>query len=434
MVQFRYQGRAASGDTVEGTIDAESRQQALRQLSASGLFPSSLVAGTKPGNGSSLPVALPTPARQETTTQAPASVDVTAGAASTDTRSQLAVRIKRKEITAFTRELATLLGAAIPIPSALEGLGAEEEGEAMRAVVLDLLARVRRGESLSQSMAAYPRCFPSFYTSMVEVGEEAGQLDKVLVDLADLLEQEEETRGAVLTAVAYPLFVLALGILTTFVLLAFVLPRLFEMLGGMTDVLPLPTQILLTISDFFQQYWLYTLIIAGALVVGIRGGLRSDSGAMLWDTMKIQLPLLGPSFRASAVGRFTRMLGILLRSGVSLLPGLEIVRKTVGNRFIAQHLGEVAEETRGGDSLAGPLRRTELFPSTLVKMIAVGEETGRLDEMLLRVAAIQDRQLRERSRTLISLLAPLLILIVGGVIGFIVIALLLPIFQMSRGL
>ena len=344
------------------------------------------------------------------------------------------IRIKRKEVTAFTRELATLLGAAIPIPSALEGLGTEEENEALRGVVLDLLARVLRGESLSEAMATYPRTFPSFYTSMVEVGEEAGQLDKVLVDLADLLEQEDETRGAVLTAVAYPLFVLGLGILTTFVLLAFVLPRLFEMLGGMTDVLPLPTQILLIISDFFQQYWHYVLFGMAGLALLLRGALTSPAGALAWDSIKIRLPLLGPSFRASAVGRFTRMLGILLRSGVSLLPALEIVRKTVGNRLIAQRLADVAEETRGGDSLAAPLRRTNLFPSTLIKMIAVGEETGRLDDMLLRVADIQDRQLKERSRTLISLLAPLLILVVGGVVGFIVIALLLPIFQMSRGL
>jgi general secretion pathway protein F len=328
--------------------------------------------------------------------------------------------------------MATLLGATIPIPAALEGLALEEENQALEAVILDLLSSVRMGTSLSASMERHPRLFPSFVTSMVRVGEESGALDKVLADLSELLEHEDETRGDALAAVAYPCFVLVLGAVTTFVLLAFVLPQIFQMLQGMVDVLPLPTRMLLAASAFFQSYWPWVLGGSLAAVLLVRGYVRSPAGALLWDAWKLRLPVVGTVFRAAALGRFARTLGILLRSGVSLLPALEIVRNTVRNRFVARSLVQVSEEARGGDSLALPLRKTRLFPPTLIQMVSVGEETGRLDEMLLKIAGIEERQVRLRSRTLISLLAPALILVVGTVVGFIVIALLLPIFRMSQ--
>jgi type II secretory pathway component PulF len=225
-----------------------------------------------------------------------------------------------------------------------------------------------------------------------------------------------------------------MGVLTTFVLLAFVLPRLFGMLQGMMDILPLPTLILLQVSSFFQNYWPWVIAGGLAAVLASRWYFRSPAGALLLDRLKLNLPVLGPVFRASALGRFARTLGTLAHSGVSLLPALEIVQNTVGNRVVARSIAQVAEETRGGDSLASPLRKLGLFPPTMVQMIAVGEETGRLDAMLLRVASIQERLLRGRSRTLISLLAPALILVVGALVGFIVLALLLPIFKMSQGI
>jgi general secretion pathway protein F len=414
MMSFRYKAIEPGGSAVTGLVDADDRRGALGLLAGRGLFPTSLEECSAPAR-----------------VHAPAAPAFSRPAAAPAGRRE-GGRISRKEITAFTREMATLLNATIPIPAALHGLGQEEENPALRAVIADLGASVRGGNSLSDAMAAYPRLFPKLYTSMVQVGEEAGALDRVLADLADLLEHEDEVRGEVLGAVAYPAFVLAMGIITTFVLLVFVLPNLFGMLDGMTDALPLPTRILLAVSSFFEKEWPWVLLGTTAAVFLIVRWLKTPSGALLKDTWKVRLPVVGPVFRASALGRFARTLGTLTQSGVSLLPALEITRNTVGNLSYAAAIDQVAEETRGGDSLATPLRKLGLFPPTLVQMIAVGEETGRLDAMLLRVATMQERLVRARSRTLISLLAPAMILVIGVLVGFIVMALLLPIFQMSQ--
>jgi type II secretory pathway component PulF len=415
MASFRYQAREAAGGMVTGVIEAEDRQGALSLLAGRGLFPSRLETANGGSRAPAGEASTPTP-----TAAAPPAPASRGG------------RIARKEITAFTRELATLLEATIPIPSALQGLAEEEENAALREVIAELGAAVRTGKSLSEAMEARPRLFPPIYTSMVAVGEEAGALDKVLQDLADLLEHEDEVRGEALSAVAYPAFVLGLGIVTTAVLLVFVLPRLFGMLEGMAAALPLPTRILLAVSRFLQANWPWVLAGTAVAAASARSWLRTPAGALWWDGAKMRLPAVGGVFRASALARFARTLGTLARSGVSLLPALEISRNTVGNRVYARAIGQVAEETRGGDSLAAPLKKLGLFPPTMVQMIAVGEETGRLDTMLLRVAAIEERQVRGRSRALISLLAPALILVVGALVGFIVMALLLPIFQMSQ--
>jgi type II secretory pathway component PulF len=329
--------------------------------------------------------------------------------------------------------MSALLGAAIPIPQALDGL-AEEENPALRDVILKLAESVRKGASLSAALEEHPSLFTKLYVSMIRVGEEAGVLPKVMADLADLLEHEDEVRGEVVSAVAYPMFVLGFGLVTVTVLLTWVMPRLFGMLQEMLQVLPLPTLILLRLSGFMHQYWLGVLLGLSGLVAGIWYYRRTAEGAELWDRAKLQLPVMGSVFRAAALGRFARTLGTLAKSGVSLLPALKIVENTIGNRVLAKQVARVAEETRGGDSLAGPLRKMNIFPRTVVQMIDVGEESGRLDEMLLKVAEIEERHMRARTKTLISLLAPALILVVGALVGFIVIALLLPIFKMSSAI
>lgn len=415
MNAFRYEAIEASGNTVRGVIEAEDRKTALQLLGRNGLFPSALE-------------------RSEPEREAAASAVQRPGAAAPPSSAPVPGRITRKEITAFTREMAALLGAAIPIPQALDGLGEEEENRALRSVVLRLSESVRKGASFSSALDEHPRLFSKLYVSMVRVGEEAGALQKVMVDLSSLLEHEDEVRSEVATAVAYPAFVLGFGILTVTILLTVVMPRLFTMLQEMLQVLPLPTLILLSISRFFQRYWPAVLTGVAGLILGVRWYRKTPHGAEVIDRLKLGLPIVGPVFRSAALGRFARTLGTLARSGVSLLPALKIVENTIGNRVLAQQVARVAEETRGGDSLATPLRKLGLFPRTVVQMISVGEESGKLDEMLLKVADIEERHMRARTRTLISLLAPILILIVGALVGFMVIALLLPIFRMSRAI
>ena len=416
MTAFRYQAVEGSGAPVKGVIEAEDRKSALQLLSARGLFPSELQVSNGNGNGaaSATPIA---PLKAERRAEF-----------------RLGTGIKRKEITAFTREMAALLGAGIPIPQALDGLGQEEENPALREAVAKISDSVRKGISISAAMEEHPRLFNKLYVSMVRVGEEAGVLPKVMTDLAELLEHEDEVRGEVRAAVAYPLFVLGFGIFTVVILLTVVLPRLFSMLQDMLDTLPLPTLILLRVSGFFRHYWLPVLVGTVAVTAGLRWYLRSPAGALAWDKLKLRLPVMGSVFRAAALSRFARTLGTLVKSGVSLLPALKIVENTIGNLMLANLIAQVSEETRGGDSLAAPLRKLGIFPKTAIQMINVGEETGKLDEMLLKVADIEERHMRARTKTLISLLAPALILVVGALVGFMVIALLLPIFKMSRAI
>jgi len=202
----------------------------------------------------------------------------------------------------------------------------------------------------------------------------------------------------------------------------------------MLDILPLPTLILLKVSSILHQHWLSMIITVVGIVAGLRWYVRSPRGAEAWDRLKLRIPVMGAVFRSAALSRFARTLGTLIRSGVSLLPALKIVENTVGNLILAKMIAQVAEETRGGDSLATPMRKLGVFPKTVIQMINVGEETGKLDEMLLKVADIEERHMRARTKTLISLLAPALIIVVGALVGFMVIALLLPIFKMSRAI
>ena len=412
---FRYQAVEATGAAVQGAIEAEDRKSALQQLSRRGLFPSTLELCSCKDKDQPVTVVLP---------------------AESGRRFYLAFGkgIRGKEITAFTREMSALLGAGIPIPQALDSLRQEEENPVLREAIRQIAASVWKGAALSAALDEQPRLFGKLYVSMVRMGEEAGVLPKVMTDLAGLLEHEDEVRGEVVAAVSYPVFVLTFGLLTVTVLLTVVLPRLFTMLEEMLTVLPLPTLILLKISGVLHRYWPWLLAGLVAIAAGLRWYLRSAAGAVAWDKAKLRLPVIGPIFRTAALGRFARTLGTLVKSGVSLLPALKIVENTIGNQALAAQIARVSEETRGGESLAGPLRKLGIFPGTVVQMIDVGEESGKLDEMLLKVAEIEERHMRARTKTLISLLAPVLILVVGAIVGFMVIALLLPIFRMSRAI
>lgn len=411
MTKFRYQAIEANGTAATGLVEADDRKAALHQLSQRGLFPSVLEpcpGAASAGGLISLPAENPL------------------------NNLSFGSRVKRKEITAFTREMAALLESGIPIPQALAGIGDEEGNPAFRKVLQEIAESVRKGAALSAAMEEHPQLFDPLFVSMIRVGEEAGALQHVMTDLAALLEHEDQVRSEVLSAVAYPAFVLAFGIFTVVILLAVVLPRLFSMLQEMLDILPLPTRILLGTSTFLQQYWIPIIVTVTATAFAVRWYLRSPDGKLLWSRLKLQLPVIGSVLRSAALGRFARTLGTLLRSGVSLLPALRIVEHTTGNASLAKMIADVAEETRGGDSLAAPLRQLGVFPRTVVQMISVGEETGKLDVMLLKVADIEERHMRARTKTVISLLAPALILVVGALVGFMVIALLLPIFKMSQ--
>ncbi len=413
MIRFRYKAVQANGSSADGFIDAENRRDALKLLDGQGLFPSLLEVDASKSRSSKSPRSYV----QKLQTQK---------------SFRLGSGIKRKEITAFTQEMAALLEAGISIPQAMVAMKEEIDNPALKEVVNSLWESVHKGVALSAAMEAHPQHFSSLYVSMIRVGEEAGALHQVMQDVADLLEHEDDVRSEVVSAVAYPMFVLGFGVFTVILLLTVVLPRLFGMLTEMMDVLPLPTLLLLNASGFIQKFWWLILMLVGGAVYGIIRFAKTPKGGFKIDGWKLKIPLLGPVFSSSATSRFARTLGTLARAGVSLLPSLKIVEFTIGNKVLADSIAQVTEETRKGDSLAGPLGKAGLFPKTAIQMIHVGEETGKLDTMLLKVADMEEKQMRARTKTLVSLLAPLLILIVGAIVGFIVIALLLPIFKMSQ--
>lgn len=412
MTEFRYYAVEANGTSVAGVIQADDRKSALQQLGQRGLFPSKLELNSANGAVSKT---------------APAKPGAYAGIS-------FGQGISRKQITSLIREISVLLKAAIPIPQALDSLGEEEENPALKAVILKTADSVRKGAALSAALEEHPKSFGILHCSMVRVGEEGGVLPKVMSDLADLLEHQDDVRSEVRAAVAYPIFVLCFGIFTVTILLTVVMPRLFSMMQEMLPVLPLPTLVLLKVSHALNHYWPWLLAFLLAVTFGGRWYWRTPRGAVQWDYLKLRLPLIGPVVRAAALGRFARTLGTLAKCGVSLLPALKTVENTIGNRVLARQVAGVAEETRGGDSLAAPLRKLGLFPRTMVQMIDVGEQTGKLDEMLLKVADIEERHMRARTKMLVSLLAPALIIVVGSMVGFMVIAILLPIFRLSHAI
>src|SRR2546430_2557528 len=271
MSEFRYHAIEINGVPTKGVIEAEDRKTALQLLGNRGLFPSSLEVCSSAGEATTSAGRLP---------DAPTS------------KIRFGARVGRKEITAFTREMGALLGASIPIPQALDGLGDSEENPALRAVVLKISESVRKGASLSAAMEEHPRLFSKLYVSMVKVGEEAGVLPKVMADLAELLEHEDDVRSEVKSAVAYPLFVLCFGIATVTVLMTVVLPRLMGMLQEMLTILPLPTLILLKVSGFLHQYWLWLAIGTAAALGGLYAYLRTPKGAEMRDRTKLRLPVI----------------------------------------------------------------------------------------------------------------------------------------------
>ena len=413
MMRFRYKAIQADGIDSDGFIDADDRRDALKRLDVQGLFPSLLEVDQE--SASSIK-----------------QVEPSSQGNATSSSFRFGSGIKRKEVTAFTQEMAALLEAGITIPQALAAMKEEIDNPALKAVVQSLWESVHKGIALSTAMEVHQKQFSSLYVSMIRVGEEAGALHQVMQDVAELLEHEDDVRSEVVTAVAYPLFVLGFGVFTVILLLTVVLPRLFGMLNEMMDVLPLPTLVLLSVSGFAQQFWWLILLVTGGGSYGLFAYSKTPRGRLTLDRLKLRLPLLGPVFTSSATSRFARTLGTLVKAGVSLLPSLKIVESTIGNQVLSDSIAHVTEETRKGDSLAAPLGKAQLFPRTAIQMIHVGEETGKLDVMLLKVASMEEKQMRARTKTLVSLLAPMLILVVGALVGFIVIALLLPIFKMSQ--
>jgi type IV pilus assembly protein PilC len=338
-------------------------------------------------------------------------------------------RVNLKDLAVFSRQFATMINSGLPLLRTLGILETQSESTELKRVVNDMRLEVEKGSSLSSSMAKHPRAFSKLYISMVKAGETSGNLDQVLLRLADQIESEVALRHKIKSAMTYPIVVMVMVSLILAAMLLFVVPTFKDLYSSLGGTLPLPTRVLLAVSDAFRKFfWLFGLVAFG-LAYAFRKWKATDKGALKWDKIKLKIPIFGTLFHKAALSRFSRTLSVLTRSGVPILQSLDIVAETVNNALIAEAVKDVQSSVKEGESLAAPLSRHEVFPPMVVQMLAVGEETGALDTMLEKIADFYDDEVTAAVESLTSLIEPVMIGIVGGAVGTIVICLYMPLFN-----
>ncbi len=338
-------------------------------------------------------------------------------------------RIRPRQLAILTRQIATSLEAGLPLLNALQVVGAELDHAPSRALLKHLGERVQKGVSFSDALAEYPTVFSPMYVRLTRVGETGGMLDAVLSQLADVLERAAELRERVKTASIYPAILLLVGLASVTIIVTFIVPSILASLGTDKVLLPWPTRVLMAATDCLTAYW-WLLFggIAGAALLWRRFVTRG-AGRVRWDAVKLRTPILGRLIRQADAARFARSLGILTKSGVTITQALSVVGDTIQNTVIRRAVGDLAASIQAGESIAPPLQRSGQFPALLVQMVRVGENAGRLDEMLLRAAAIHESEARVTLDRLVNVLPVVLILVLACVIGFIAAALIVAILE-----
>ena len=404
MPVFEYKGVSSGGRNVSGVLDGESLKSVRAKLKKDGIVILDI------HEGRSL--------------RATRSLDISIGAG----------RVRLIDVANATRQLSTLLGAGIPLMEALNVLVEQEEKAKLKSVLASIRDSVREGASLGEALKQHPRVFSGLYVNMVSAGEASGALEVTLARLADFLDEQVSFRGKLGAAILYPALMTVVGIGMLIFIFTFVMPRVVGMFTEMKQQLPLITVALLAVVRFFSSFWWLLLVLAGTAVYYGRQYARTPEGKERIDEGLLKAPLAGPLIRMIAVSRFARTLGTLLQNGVPMLTALEIVQSVIGNTVLAGAVKQARENVREGESIADPLRRSGLFPPAVVQMVAVGEKSGELEKMLLKVADSFDRTVDNRIAGLMSLLQPLIILAMAAVVGFVVVAIMLPIIDMSSGI
>lgn len=396
MPTYTYIAKAGPQETVSDTMQAESKGMVIKRLKEQGLFPV-----------------------------------IIEEASSGETPRKKRRLLWRPDTAEFTRQLAELIQAGIPLSKALSLLRSQEQNPGMQELLGSLEEGVLHGLSFSDALAQSPRFFSSFYLTMVRIGESSGHLADSLDRLAEFKEKEGALRAQILSALAYPSFVLAVGLFTVFFMVTFFIPRLSLVFADLNQDLPGLTRLVIGVSRFFQKSWWLLLALAGAAGVAARSFLRQDALRLGIDRLLLRLPLVKGAVQKMETSRFAYAFGVLLRNGVPMVSALRVIGLTVENRVFRQSLSGFESQIRKGKDLSACLREAGIFSVVLVNMVTVGEESGELGDMLLRAAGIFEAQLNRTLKTLVSLLEPLLILLIGGVVVIIVFAMLFPIFEMN---
>jgi general secretion pathway protein F len=409
MPLFSYKAADSSGKIVKGSLDARDESEIVGQLQDMGCIPIRImsVQKSRPGSFFSLP-------------------------GSISSLIPSLNRIPTKDIMLFTQDLSTLLGAGLPVDRTLAILKNVTERPVLKEIISDILKDVQGGSDLSEALLKHPRAFSKFYVNMVRAGESGGVLEPVLERLGVFLETSHDLKEYIISSMVYPLFLVFVGGISIIIMLTFVIPKFSIIFSDMGQAMPLSTQLLLGFSGILRDYW---WVMAGALGLTwfftVRY-LKTPVGRLRVDRYLIEAPFIGRLIVMVAVARFARNLGTLTRSGVPILQALKLVKEIVGNKVIVEKLAQAYEMVKEGERLSRPLAESNMFPSLAIQMISVGEETGKLDVMLLRVAENYEKAVKNMIKRFISFLEPAMILAMGLVVGFIVISMLMAVFSMNE--
>jgi len=339
--------------------------------------------------------------------------------------------ISSRDINTFTRQLASLIKSKVQLVKALEILSRETQNLRLKKIIADLRDEVKEGKQFSEALVKYPKYFSRVYVNMIDSGEKGGVLENILLRLVDFADKEEEVKAKIRAALAYPLLMLVMGIMTIFVMITFVMPKLIKLFSDMGQSLPLATRVLIQVSDFARGYWYWVVLFIVLLISAFKKLHFMERKKIPLERIKLRLPLLGRYILMRETARFCRTLSLLISNGIPIRDAISATVPTLGNRALEQDLRIVSKDLASGISVAKSLAKIPFLPGFVISLIGVGEEAGRLDEALGEVAASYEKQLDEQMKVMSSLIEPLMILTIGLVVGFIVVSMLLPIFQIS---
>ncbi len=406
MYTYSYKATDPAGKIVTGTLEATEEKEAVANLQSMRYIPIRISLAKRNRIGPD--------------------IDLSKGIAS------FFNRVSTKDVVVFTQDLSTLLEAGVPVDRALSILIDVAEKDRFKDVIRDVLKNVQGGSYLSNALAKYPKVFSSFYVSMVRAGEAGGVLDDVLKRLGAFLESSQDFKDYIKSTMVYPIFLVFVGGVSIIILLTFVIPKFSVIFSDMRQVMPLSTRILLGFSAALKKYWPVILGGLGIMYFLMTRYIKTPTGSLKLDQYKLRFPVVGELIKKIEVARFARTLGTLSQSGVPILQSLNLVKDIIGNQVIARTLGNVHGRVKEGERLSRPLGEIDMFPSLAIQMITVGEETGRLGEMLLRVAENYEKAAKDTVRRLVSFLEPAMILCMGVVVGFIVISMMMAIFSINE--
>ena len=342
-------------------------------------------------------------------------------------------RVSANDVSIFTRQLSTLLGAGMPLVPSLSILMKQANNPLLKKSLAQIREQVNEGKSLTESMSNFPQIFPPFYLNMVRAGEASGTINLVLERLADFSENQQTLMNKIRSALAYPLIMLFMGSAVIFLLMTFVVPKITGIFSDMHQTLPVITIIMITISNFLKSFWWLILILLAAAIAAFKYMTTgTEAGKRMWDNAKLKIPVWGQVNRKIAIARFSRTLATLLQSGVPLLAAMEIVRNVVNNILIGEAIRKAGKDVEEGKGLSGPLTQSGIFPPLVTEMIAVGEQSGSLENMLNRIATAYETEAQADIMVMTSLLEPAMIIVMALLVAFIVFSILLPIFEMNQ--